>query len=175
MFKPYAWYLWVAKSKTKSRLLWAMIWLSRVAMILFYVMLDIRSICFQKYKNKIKFLNDMKFPSKAIWVTSLKRLSTYATCFLIELCQIVVTLRESPTLLSRGCQEEREREKESWGAIHWSGGATLAPPGTCVNFEHSVLERWERREGVEKLCLWVHLNPWWGARWCYTSDWIWLS
>ena len=49
---------------------------------------------FKKYKNKIKFLGDMQFPSKAIWVTSLKSLSRYATCFLIEFCQIVVTLSE---------------------------------------------------------------------------------
>ena len=31
----------------------------------------------------------MQFPSRAIWVTSLKSLSTYVTCLLIELCQIV--------------------------------------------------------------------------------------
>ena len=37
----------------------------------------------------------MQFPSKAIWVTSLNSLSTYATCLLIELCQIVVTLWEN--------------------------------------------------------------------------------
>ena len=40
-----------------------MIWLQRVAMIFSYVMLDIRSISFQKYKNKIKFLGDMQFLS----------------------------------------------------------------------------------------------------------------
>ena len=62
-------------------------------------------------------------------------------------------------LVPRGCQEERE--KESWDTIHWSGGATQAPPSTYVNFKHPVLEeRWEWREGVEKLCLWAHLNPW---------------
>jgi len=43
-----------------------MIWLKRVAMIFSYVMLDIRSISFQKYKNKIKFLDDMQFLSRAI-------------------------------------------------------------------------------------------------------------
>ena len=43
----------------------------------------------KKYKNKIKFIGDMQFPSRAIWVTSLKSLSTYVTCLLIELCQIV--------------------------------------------------------------------------------------
>ena len=51
-----------------------MIWLKRVAMIFSYVMLDIRSISFQKYKNRIKFLGDMQFLSRAIWVTSLKSL-----------------------------------------------------------------------------------------------------
>ena len=35
-------------------------------------MLDIRSYSFQKYKNKIKFLGDMQFPSRAIWVISWK-------------------------------------------------------------------------------------------------------
>jgi len=69
-----------------------MIWVKRVAMIFSYLMLDIRSISFQKYKNKIKFLGDMQFPSRAIGVTSLKNLSTYATCLLIEVGQIVVTL-----------------------------------------------------------------------------------
>jgi len=43
-----------------------MIWLKRVAMIFSYLMLDTRSISFKKYKNKIKFLGDMQFPSKAI-------------------------------------------------------------------------------------------------------------
>ena len=51
-----------------------MIWLKRVAMIFSYVMLDIRSISFQKYKNKIKFLGDMQFLSRAIRITSLKSL-----------------------------------------------------------------------------------------------------
>jgi len=54
------------KAEFKSWLLWVMIWLKRVAMIFSYVMLDIRSISFQKYKNKIKFLSDMQFPSRAI-------------------------------------------------------------------------------------------------------------
>ena len=48
--------------------------LKRVAMIISYVMLDIRSISFQKYKNKIKFLSDMQFLSRPIWVISLKSL-----------------------------------------------------------------------------------------------------
>ena len=47
----------------------------------------------------------MQFPSRAIWVTSLNSLSTYAICLLIELCQIVVTLCENhfirPWLRSR--------------------------------------------------------------------------
>ena len=71
-----------------------MIWLKKVAMIFSYVMLDIRSISFKNTKLKWKFLGDLKFSSRAKWVTSLKSLSTYATCFLIELCQIVVTLCE---------------------------------------------------------------------------------
>jgi len=53
------------KAEFESRLLWVMIWLKRVAMIFSYMMLDIRSFSFQKYKNKIKFLGDMKFLSKA--------------------------------------------------------------------------------------------------------------
>ena len=62
------------KAEFESRLLWVMIWLERVAMIFSYVILDIRSISFQKYKNRIKFLGDMQFLSRAIWVTSLKSL-----------------------------------------------------------------------------------------------------
>jgi len=54
------------KAEFESRLLWVMIWLKRVAMIFSYVMLDIRSISFQKYKNRIKFLGDMQFLSRAI-------------------------------------------------------------------------------------------------------------
>ena len=50
----------------ESRLLWIMIWLKRVPMIFSYMMLDIRSISFQKYKNRIKFLGDMQFLSRAI-------------------------------------------------------------------------------------------------------------
>jgi len=42
------------KAEFESRLLWVMIWLKRVAMIFSYMMLDIRSISFQKYKNKNK-------------------------------------------------------------------------------------------------------------------------
>ena len=47
----------------------------------------------------------MQFPSRAIWVTSLKSLSTYATCLLIELCQIVVTHCENHFIRpwSRSC------------------------------------------------------------------------
>ena len=40
-----------------------MIWRKRVAMNFSYMMLDIRSISFQKYKNKIKFLGDIQFLS----------------------------------------------------------------------------------------------------------------
>ena len=88
-----SWNLWVAKAWSKSKLLWAMMWLNRVAMIFFYVMLDIRSISFWKHKNIIKFLDDLKFLSKAICWSHCKP-STYVTCYLIELCQIVVTLSE---------------------------------------------------------------------------------
>ena len=88
-----SWNLWVAKAWSKSKLLWAMIWLNRVAMIFSYVMLNIRSISFWKHKNIIKFLDDLKFLSKAICWSHCKP-STYATCNLIELCQIVVTLSE---------------------------------------------------------------------------------
>ena len=66
---------------------------NRVAMIFSYVMLDIRSISFRKHKNIIKFLDDLKFLSEAICWSHCKP-STYATCYLIELCQIVMTLSE---------------------------------------------------------------------------------
>ena len=42
------------KAEFESRLLWVMIWLKRVAMIFSYMMLEFRSISFQKYKNKNK-------------------------------------------------------------------------------------------------------------------------
>jgi hypothetical protein len=63
-------------------------------MIFSYVKLDIRSISFLKIqKNKVKFLNDMKIPIQSHMLFILKT-STYATCYLIELCQMVVSLCE---------------------------------------------------------------------------------
>jgi hypothetical protein len=78
---------------------------SRVAMIFSYVKLDIRSISFLKIqKNKVKFLNDMKIPIQSHMLFILKT-STYATCYLIELCQMVVSLCEIHFILpwSRSC------------------------------------------------------------------------
>ena len=48
---------------------------------------------FWKHKNIIKFLDDMKFLSKAICCFHCKP-TTYAACYLIELRKIVVTLSE---------------------------------------------------------------------------------
>ena len=48
---------------------------------------------FENTKNIIKFIDDLKFLSKAICWSHCKP-STYATCYLFELCQIVVTLSE---------------------------------------------------------------------------------
>ena len=39
-------------------------------------------------------------PTRAIWWYDMKTLHTYATCFCIELCQIVVTLKRSLFMLS---------------------------------------------------------------------------
>ena len=85
--------MWVAKAWSKSKLLWAVIWLNRVAMIFSYVMLDIRSISFRKHKNIIKVQMIWNSYPKP-YVVFIAKPSTYATCYLIELCQIVVTLSE---------------------------------------------------------------------------------
>ena len=114
------------KAEFESRLLWVMIWLKRVAMIFSYVMLDIRSISFQKYKNKIKFLGDMQFLSRAIWVTSSKSLSTHATCFLIELCQIVVTLWENHFI--RPWSRSRTRPLTCYTSNTWKIASTSIHP-----------------------------------------------
>ena len=50
-----SWNLWVAKAWSKSKLLWAMIWLNRASMIFSFVMLDIRSISFWKHQKYNKF------------------------------------------------------------------------------------------------------------------------
>ena len=49
---------------------------------------------FWKHKNIIKFLDDMKIPIQSQMMFFIAKPSTYATCYLIELCQIVVTLSE---------------------------------------------------------------------------------
>ena len=121
--------------------LWVIIWLKRVAMIS-YVMLDIRSISFQKYKNKIKFLSDMQFPSRAIWVTSLRSLSTYATCFLIELCQIVVTLWENHFI--RPWSRSRTHPPTCYTSNTWKIASTSIHPQiklhvvSCLSFSKVI-------------------------------------
>ena len=119
------WNLWVAKAWSKSKLLWAIIWLNRVAMIFSYVMLDIRSISFWKHKNIIKFLDDLKFLSKAICCSHCKP-STYATCYLIELCQIVVTLSEIHFILPWS----RSRTHSHYMLCFYTGSKHFTYPST---------------------------------------------
>ena len=67
-----SWNLWVAKAWSKSKLLWAIIWLNRVAMIFSYVMLDIRSISFLKTQKYNKVPQWFEIPIQSHMLISLQ-------------------------------------------------------------------------------------------------------
>ena len=70
----------------------------------------------------------MQFLSRAIWVTSSNSLSTYATCLLIELCQIVVTLCENHFI--RPWSRSRTRPPTCYTFNTWKIASTSIHPST---------------------------------------------
>ena len=71
-----------------------MIWLSRVAMIFSYLILDIWSILILKTQKYNKVPRWYEIPIQSHMLFFIAKSSTYATCYLIEFWQIVMTLSE---------------------------------------------------------------------------------